>query len=49
MINNLYISQADIDAATEITRQRAAAQKRSCEDDLKEISIRNADLIGDIS
>jgi myosin protein heavy chain len=37
--------QVDIDAASEQTRQRAAVQRKGCEDDLKNLSIKNADLI----
>ena len=40
--------QADVDAASEITRQRAAAQRRSSDESLKELSLKNAELIGEI-
>lgn len=42
------ILQADVDAASEITRQRAAAQRRSSDESLKELSLKNAELIGEI-
>ena len=40
--------QADVDAACEVTRQRAAAQRRSGDESLKELSLKNAELIGEI-
>ena len=45
--NYLYCLQADIDTATEATRQRAATQRRGYEEDMKDMSLKNAELIGE--
>ena len=45
--NYLYFTQADIDTATEATRQRAATQRRGYEEDMKDMSLKNAELIGE--
>ena len=45
--NNSYYIQADIDTATEATRQRAATQRRGYEEDMKDMSLKNAELIGE--
>ena len=45
--NYLYCIKADIDTATEATRQRAATQRRGYEEDMKDMSLKNAELIGE--